>query len=176
MSVIHDFGDVIERICALAFSIVGLLWILSSAVLKAHDVHKLISEDTLHKWMWRLLRPALIAFFVGISTAIILLADYLSLGGIISASMKSPFFVLAAVTIGFLLYALRRRRPFLYGSLEITVAFVSMIISIRASNIDDLTRALGIMGGVYIMVRGLDNLDRGLPMRWRGIWDILFSK
>ena len=31
------------------------------------------------------------------------------------------------------------------------------------------------MGGVYIVVRGLDNIDQGLPERWRPAWRRIFG-
>jgi hypothetical protein len=34
---------------------------------------------------------------------------------------------------------------------------------------------LALMGGVYIVVRGLDNIDQGLPERWRPAWRRVFG-
>ena len=34
---------------------------------------------------------------------------------------------------------------------------------------------LALMGGVYLVVRGLDNIDHGLPERWRPAWRRVFG-
>ena len=38
------------------------------------------------------------------------------------------------------------------------------------------TKLIGVMAGIYIIVRGLDNVDRGLPLSWRPHWDRAFPK
>jgi MFS superfamily sulfate permease-like transporter len=93
----------------------------------------------------------------------------------------NALFALAVVSI-FLLFLLRCRNAIAYGLLEIAVGLVSVFISANAGqNISQATaiyelatRALGLLGGVYIVIRGLDNLDKNIPDQWRRLWDEVF--
>jgi len=37
-----------------------------------------------------------------------------------------------------------------------------------------VSKSVGILGGVYVIVRGLDNVENGMPLTWRGIWKQAF--
>jgi hypothetical protein len=39
-----------------------------------------------------------------------------------------------------------------------------------------LPKTVGILAGVYVIVRGLDNMSRELPASWALWWNRLFSK
>jgi hypothetical protein len=39
-----------------------------------------------------------------------------------------------------------------------------------------LSRGIAIVGGIYLLVRGMDNMARDLPRRWRSHWESLFPK
>ena len=51
----------------------------------------------------------------------------------------------------------------------ITAAATTWTLGSRAAHL------LALMGGVYIVVRGLDNIDHGLPLRWRWAWRHVFG-
>ena len=38
------------------------------------------------------------------------------------------------------------------------------------------TTLIGVLAGIYIIVRDLDNVDRDLPPSWRRYWDCIFPK
>jgi len=40
----------------------------------------------------------------------------------------------------------------------------------------EVSNAVGILAGIYILVRGMDNMDKDLPPNWRRTWDRLFPK
>jgi hypothetical protein len=37
-----------------------------------------------------------------------------------------------------------------------------------------LPKAVGILAGIYVLVRGLDNMSRDLPVSWSAWWNQLF--
>jgi hypothetical protein len=37
-----------------------------------------------------------------------------------------------------------------------------------------LSKSVGTSAGIYVMVRGLDNIDKGLSPKWRGKWERIF--
>jgi hypothetical protein len=88
------------------------------------------------------------------------------------------------VAVGF--YRIRCWSRLLYGAME-GVAGIGVIIlgefppnaiTASASTWTLGSRAahmLALMGGVYIVVRGLDNIDQGLPKRWRPAWGRIFG-
>jgi len=87
--------------------------------------------------------------------------------------------------IGF--YWLRCRHQFWYGMIEILVAVSAIVVTwfppFAYLLVADpyflggpTTRAVGIFSGIYVLVRGMDNIDRGLPQVFRNKWDRLFPK
>jgi hypothetical protein len=102
-----------------------------------------------------------------------------------------PFVVFISVAccigLGLFFYRLRGTRPATYGCVEVAVGVLVLIftfiptshalwVQAPTSVESGATKAIGVMAGIYIIVRGLDNIDRGLPRGWRPHWDRLFPK
>jgi hypothetical protein len=90
--------------------------------------------------------------------------------------ISSRYFSVAAVFVGLILYRLRGRYPLVYGLTEVAVAILAIFVSIGTDTPYPLNKIVGILGGIYIFVRGMDNIDRGLPNSWRDWWDRWFPK
>ncbi|HWE73015.1 MAG TPA: hypothetical protein VG328_07640 [Stellaceae bacterium] len=84
-------------------------------------------------------------------------------------------------TLGF--YRLRCSRPFIYGACEVAVALAIIVLTfdphIRAAAPAAippttlsvvLSESVGVLTGIYVFVRGMDNMRRDLPYRWRSRW------
>lgn len=98
--------------------------------------------------------------------------------------------LLTAVVLGPVLYRIRSRQPFYYGIGEFLVgagvvyvllfptemSFLLLAEPHHSALTDFASLPIGILGGIYVMVRGLDNMDRGLPTRVRPFWDLAFPK
>ena len=77
--------------------------------------------------------------------------------------------------VGLLFFRMRCTKPALYGSAEMVVGMVTLWFSATGPSESLLLKGIGMMGAVYVMVRGLDNLDRGLPEgRGRAFFDKAF--
>jgi hypothetical protein len=90
--------------------------------------------------------------------------------------ISNRYFAAPAVLVGLVLYHVRGRYQFLYGMVEVCVALLAIFVSIGTPSSIALNKIVGILGGVYILVRGLDNIDKGLPGSWRRAWDWCFPK
>jgi hypothetical protein len=99
----------------------------------------------------------------------------------------SIVYIVVAVVAGVLFFRLRGTHPLPYGIIEVGAAIASLsfafyppyefITTDRVSPIGSVVQPyLGILFGIYILVRGLDNIDRGLPVHWRDSWDKWFPK
>jgi len=88
------------------------------------------------------------------------------------------------VAIGF--YRIRCASRLLYGAIEIVAGMATIVLGEfppYAVLTSDTTWALGsraahmltLMAGVYIVVRGLDNISQDLPLRWRPAWRRIFG-
>lgn len=100
--------------------------------------------------------------------------------------MSAVYFV-ATVVAGLFLYRVRGLHPFWYGTGEIVVALAMIYLwfspPVSFLVVDEmstwglaLSRSVGLVLGVYLLVRGMDNVDRDLPRTWRARWDRLFPK
>jgi hypothetical protein len=85
--------------------------------------------------------------------------------------ISNPYFAIPAIAVGFLLYWIRGKFPFFYGLTEISVSVLAIIVSIGTPNTILLNKVVAILGGIYILIRGMDNIDKGLPVSWRPMWD-----
>lgn len=66
------------------------------------------------------------------------------------------------IFLGGLLYKVRRNAPLLYGATECSVGIMTIsvtVLGLRATGIDSVN-FLKIVGGLYIIVRGLDNIGK----------------
>lgn len=90
---------------------------------------------------------------------------------------SGPHSLVWGLVIAVLLYRFRGIRPVLYGILEILAGLLSMFVAITNINGDSLATFVTFVGGMYVIIRGLDNIDRGLQSRYfREYWGILFPK
>jgi len=96
-------------------------------------------------------------------------------------------FILLTVAAGLFFYWLRGRFRLIYGMCEIAVALAIISLTFYpptyylAYDMPSffemlLSKSVGVLGGIYVMVRGLDNMDMALPTRWHGLWDRIFCK
>ena len=90
--------------------------------------------------------------------------------------LSSPFTIAGGVIVGCLLYRFRGTSPLAYGMLEIYVGVLVMTVAVISEGNDITAKLVGIVGSVYIIVRGFDNAERGLPDSVRQYWHLLFPK
>jgi hypothetical protein len=96
-------------------------------------------------------------------------------------------FIAIVVTIlfGIGFYIVRCRWQLAYGAIEILAALVIIFVTfypqtnyllLEESSWESwlLRKGVGALAGMYVMVRGLDNIEKGLPPQWRGGWTRLF--
>jgi hypothetical protein len=81
---------------------------------------------------------------------------------VISASSK-PWFAFVAIVLAYLLYLLRLHAQCVYALLEIVIGLAAMWSSILTPTNSSLAHLIAVFGGIYIIIRGLDNFEKGLP-------------
>jgi hypothetical protein len=153
-----------------------------------------------YDFMWPEIRPGDVAFmlvaliFGGITIAglgfiLTLVAVYLVqvLGIFLLRSSGEPWFVPVGLTMAWLLYVLRERLLPLYAMLEIVIGIAAVTASVRTgSTADRVPHLIAVFGGIYVIVRGLDNLNKGLPalqaalpyrvaIRLGQAWELIFK-
>ena len=88
--------------------------------------------------------------------------------------------VLLLPSLGFVFYWLRSQYRLTYGVFEFAVGLVtSLRVFFPSFDYEGLTsiEVLQVVGGLYIMVRGLDNIGRGIAgTRLQPIWERAFSR
>src|SRR6266446_523992 len=95
-------------------------------------------------------------------------------------------YIAATLVAALLLYVLRCRRQIWYGACEIVVAVVVIYLAFNPPHNfmmtnqgysyvgERLEKFYGILAGIYIFVRGMDNICNGLPVTARARWDRVF--
>jgi hypothetical protein len=86
--------------------------------------------------------------------------------------ISSPLAVFPALILGLSFFWLRCRSPLTYGIIEVTVSIEAVSFAIQAPADNLLAKLLGLLGGIYVLVRGLDNVDKGLKRRQ--LWEKIF--
>jgi hypothetical protein len=84
--------------------------------------------------------------------------------------------VIILTIISIFLYGLRSNFPATYGAIEIFVGVTAINTSIVHGFPNGSIQAvsvISILGGMYIVVRGLDNIDKSIPDEYRVIWNVL---
>ena len=81
---------------------------------------------------------------------------------IMDASTHS-WLVGVSIAVGYLLYVFRTKRRTAYGITEIVVGITTVWFSaLDASQGPNIGHLVATLGGIYIIVRGLDNVDNGM--------------
>jgi hypothetical protein len=78
-------------------------------------------------------------------------------------SSREPWFIPVAALAAWLLYILRARALCVYAVSEILAGVAAISASVYGNSASDFARVIAVLGGTYIIVRGLDNFDKGLP-------------
>jgi hypothetical protein len=91
----------------------------------------------------------------------------------ILATLERWYTIPVALLVGLLFFLLRSRAPFLYGLSEVFAATISIIYSTSIQNSTLLAKGVALLGGIYIFVRGLDNMDKRLNGKNR-LWTRFF--
>ena len=109
-----------------------------------------------------------VGFVSGVAIAVVLLAWPLLLASVwprIAPAMASPVWralttvVLCQVAV--LMFAVREDFRRLYGFAEAVGGVVAIWFALGVTPAEPTTTTFGVLGGVYILVRGFDNLARG---------------
>ena len=87
--------------------------------------------------------------------------------------------ILMTVVCGLLFYGLRCRYQFVYGLIELGAALIIIFLTFVPQGPaylevmsqpslwgSLLSKAVGVSAGIYVMVRALDNIEKGWPPRW----------
>jgi hypothetical protein len=96
------------------------------------------------------------------------------------------FYMVLTIGAGVFFYWMRCRRPLWYGLCEIAVSIGVIYLTFYPGTTylvmeeqpplvgSTLEWIVGVLAGIYILVRGLDNLERGLPRAYQSIWNRVF--
>ena len=117
---------------------------------------------------------------IGIATFLIIGIPYTFFALTFSSGSKVPYGWLllssCAVTFSIILYGMRIHLLLLYGVIELTAGAAAIVGAYQNPDQPYLPRALAVAGGVYILVRGLDNIDKSLPPRLKEPWDRFWGR
>lgn len=106
---------------------------------------------------------------------------------------NQPWFIAASVLVAWRLYAVRARFRFGYGAAEVFVGVAAVVAAVfkptsvdpqNYNQLDDLSHTIAVVGGIYIIVRGLVDMEDGMPAflprlapsnqrRLQAIWEVL---
>lgn len=105
-------------------------------------------------------------------------------------AMKTLGAVVGTVIVGLLLYSWRSRSRFWYGVAEVIAALFVVVLTMNPEwhsytvlTTDDIPPAMGSwlswvfgqLAGLYVFVRGMDNIGNGLSEAQRAPWRRLFG-
>ena len=87
--------------------------------------------------------------------------------------------ILTTVGVGLFFFWLRGRYQFVYGLIELAAALIIIFLTFvpqgpaylelmsQPSLLGSLlSKAVGVSAGIYVLVRALDNIEKGWPPRW----------
>jgi hypothetical protein len=177
----ENFNEV--RITIMNFTMPDLIWIVGS-VLTSIAIALAFTMAFISTFRFATKIISYIETFIGVCVGllvfilipILIIYFIIKFENIILYYTSHRMFIIPAIFIGIIFFRLRSKHPLLYGLIEIIVSVVTIWFSIVAQSDSFLSKSIGILGGIYIMVRGLTNIDDGLPSTLRPIWDRWFPK
>ncbi|WP_148277143.1 hypothetical protein [Methylocystis sp. SC2] len=124
-------------------------------------------------------------FFISVlSIALLLLIFAVAalgiLGIIVLNGINANKYIMCVVFIitGIALYGARTKYPFLYGGVEVMVGvaaifYTTIFSTIASANSTSSPLLLSVSAGMYIIVRGLDNMNKSVPPPLERAWTTL---
>lgn len=88
--------------------------------------------------------------------------------------LSSKFFIPLYIITGVLLYRLKRGNLLIYSVLEFFFAIATIYIAVISPTNSLITKSAVILGGIYVLVRALDNLGNKLPQTVKILWNNWF--
>jgi hypothetical protein len=148
------------------------------AVLVATIFLSLLTESG--KVTWKEPAQDVIRVTVGAVTAILVsayAADIIAASPQVAVdTISNPWFTPLWLVIGVALFWMRGYLPKSYGMVEISVGLTAIFYAIIAP-IDRLPpKLLAMAAGIYVIVRGLDNFEKGLSAQTKKRWAKVFWK
>ncbi|HWW12415.1 MAG TPA: hypothetical protein VN018_07855 [Brevundimonas sp.] len=117
---------------------------------------------------------SLTLIFVSIFFVVTLIEVYDRIRDPAATAIMSPQSFWWAIASAVFLYWVRGVLPFLYGVFEIVVGVFAIGVASSAPALSVLGQFIALAAGVYIIIRGLDNIDRSLvpalQRKWRAFW------
>jgi len=92
---------------------------------------------------------------------------------------RSTWMIFAAPMLGGLLYYFKGTAQVWYGLFEIIVSIIGAWFSVSQPWSNVLYSSVGLLSSIYITVRGLDNVEKGLPPEFhelREVWNWCFPQ
>ena len=139
------------------------------------ETERLRANGLINPFAFWTLRISIIPFSLLVTTYIfklyIIIATYALL--LFSFINSHPVGILPLLAISIMLYGFRTKYPLYYGLSETVVGATAIWFAIAQAQQDtnQIQRLLATLGGVYIIVRGLDNIDKQVPAWLRTWWD-----
>jgi hypothetical protein len=176
------FGSLIFLVVIVALIAVplGLLFVVSVIFIDVFVglfdlIFRLHVRDSIYQWAENIYDTTIKPFGLSIWTFILSLSANLGITAVLDALtqtakrvgteiVRAIVLFLLFVLVGFSVYHLRVVRRVTYGIMELAVAIVAMWIAIdaMAGGVFSLPFIVALLSGLYIMVRGLQNIDDGL--------------
>lgn len=127
----------------------------------------------------------LIIIYIGSLFASYLTKNMIDYMGLVISNLKLLFIVLGIMALGFAVFLIRSHYRLLYGYIEFLVGVLSALSTILICLKKEsfvYYDILGALGGFYIIVRGLDNIGKGIDKAqyvdtwFKNTWQRIFGK
>jgi hypothetical protein len=90
--------------------------------------------------------------------------------------LTSPYSYPAFIVLGLALYILKQKVTFYYGLFELIAALAAIYLSTNSTISTLYTRWFSVLTGIYIFVRGLDNMGKDIPDKLLPYWEAITAK
>ena len=121
--------------------------------------------------------PGLTVFYSSVAILVALLFSF-SYAGVslfhLVLSLLTPIFLVPFLLIACLLYGLRGTSPFFYGLIEIGIGCLAILFALEPNTTGSNAKLISIIGGIYIVVRGMTNMEPALPPKIKSKRNVVF--
>jgi hypothetical protein len=109
---------------------------------------------------WMATGPILIGTMFGFA---FLISEYVgTMGPKVLWAAGQWWFAYLVVVLSYAFFMLRLRARSIYGVVEVLVGITAIFAAVSKPEDADLAHLIAVLGGAYIVVRGLDNINEGL--------------
>jgi hypothetical protein len=173
LRIYNDYGMIFFGLSAISLVLIAVQHAISRRAMTPGGLPERVTTLIV---MWFMAICGLAVLFLSATVMILWLnKSHLTNHAQLISRMSNPAFLPSALVLGALFYRLKRDSPSLYGIVELLAATFAIWAAVLIQTDNLFAKIFALLGGIYILVGALENINKGVPNIFEPVWSKFFG-